>query len=270
MKNSIIKSILVIFLASFFYQTDILAQSKAEVKNVDFNLVADRLVINYDILNYKSNEYFEISVKVETVSGKVVIPVSMVGDCGPNISGGVQKKIVWNFKQDNFATNEEFFVDVIAISNLAKKVENVQKKQSVSSEITTSGALLRSAIVPGWGLQEVTGKSAYFFLGVAGYGMIATSILMNRSASENYDNYLLELSDPEKRADYFDKAEKQDKLSKNIAIAAGVIWVGNLVWTGLKASGKQKNHTYNSKGFHFGSSYMCDNSIPILGLRYNF
>lgn len=251
-------------------QNEIAAQSQAVVKNIEHKVENDKMIINYDILNYLQDETFKVTVKIETVSGNIISPASVQGDVGEKIPGGVQKTITWNYTQDNFSTNDEYFVAVNAISDKAKNVEKKIVNKTSSENLTMAGALVRSAVIPGWGLGAITGKGAYWFLGVAGYGLLAGSIGINKSAAENYDNYLLEYNDPEMRADYYDKAVSQDKLSKNLAIAAGVIWVGNLVWTGIVASKNPKTHANHSKGFHFGSSYLCDNSIPIFGLNYKF
>jgi len=248
----------------------LLAQNQAGVKNVEYSIQNGIMVINYDILNYDQDQRFNIVLSIETDAGQMINPVSVSGDIGKDIPGGVQKRIFWDFQKDQFAATGDFFVRVQAVSGNPAKITEVSRTTRNSENVGMAGALLRSAIIPGWGLSNLTGKSAYYFLGIAGYGLLATSVGMNRSASENYDNYLLEFKDPEKRQEYYDKAVSLDKWSKNVAIAAGVLWVGNLVWTGIVASDSGKNHAAGGKGFYPGASAVADNSIPLFGIQYRF
>ena len=92
------------------------AQSKANIENIDFTVEGVNLVITYDIVKYKSDEVFNIWVKIVTASGKEIIPNTMTGDVGSGVIGGSGKRIMWDMETDNAYIDEEISVQVLARS----------------------------------------------------------------------------------------------------------------------------------------------------------
>ena len=90
------------------------AQSKAKIENIDFYAEGANLVITYDIVKAEPNETFNIWVKITTVSGKEIIPNSVTGDVGNGVTGGPNKRILWDMQSDNAQLNEE--IEVIGSS----------------------------------------------------------------------------------------------------------------------------------------------------------
>ncbi len=248
------------------------AQSNARIENIDFTAEFSKLVVTYDIVNAKSGEIFEIWIKVQTNSGKELIPSSTIGDIGKGVNGGLNKRIVWDVEADNVVLDEEFTVEVFAQSQKSQEKsitnnEQEKAKESKPGSISVGGAIALSALLPGLGNRVVKGSGAQWLLGVAGYGFIAGSVMLNNSAYNAYEDYKVATT-PADRDDFYNKAESKNRTSKVLFGAAIVIWVGDLLWTGLQASSARKK----SKQSNFSLNYFVDpyTRKPLLGISYHF
>ena len=90
--------------------------------------------------------------------------------------------------------------------------------------------VLSSIILPGWGLSKTLQGEPYWLLGVAGYGCIAGSVYMNRTAIKTFDDYKVSMDADESNVLY-DKAVKQHKISKSLGYSAAGIWAISIIWT---------------------------------------
>ena len=72
--------------------TSVFAQSKALVKNVNFELVNNELIITYDIAKHKPAEMFKVWMKVYTAQENELKSESASGAIGENVAGGVHKR----------------------------------------------------------------------------------------------------------------------------------------------------------------------------------
>lgn len=253
------------------------AQSKAKVENIDFYAVGSNLNITYDIAKAKTGESFEIWVKVITDSGQEIVPQALTGDVGKGVSGGPNKRIVWDVESDNAFFEEEISVEVFLKSEYipksdpekedTKKTKDTPIKTKNAGDVSVGKALILSAVLPGLGNNYVKGGGAQWLIGVAGYGMIAGSIALNRSAYNSFEDYKVATSTSE-RNDLYDQAKGKNTTSKVLAGIAIVIWVGDLVLTGVQAS-KAKKNSFSS---NFSIIYNYDPLIkkPLVGLNYRF
>jgi hypothetical protein len=248
------------------------AQSAAKIENIKFEAEGSKLAITYDITKFKEGETFEIWVKIVTVSGKTIVPVTMYGDVNKGVSGGTGKRIVWDVEADNAAPDEEFTVEVYGKSDSKSTSQGVKEpakekpEKSKGQGISVGGALALSALLPGLGNRAVKGSGAQWLLGVAGYGCIVGSIVLNNSAYNAYEDYKI-ADTPEDRDDYFSKAESNDKISKILIYGAAAIWVTDLVWTGLQAGKARKNSNPKVSFNYYIDSYLNE---PMFGLSYRF
>lgn len=248
------------------------AQSNARIENIDFNAEYSKLVVTYDIVNAKSGEIFEIWIKVQTNSGKELIPSSTIGDIGQGVSGGANKRIVWDVEADNVVLDEEFTVEVFAQTLKSGEKNFTDEEPEIEKEakpggISVGGAMACSALLPGLGNRIVKGSGAQWLLGVVGYGFIAGSVVLNNSAYNAYEDYKIATTATE-RDDLYKQAENKKRTSKVLMGAAIVIWVGDLLWTGLQASSARKK----SKQSKFSLNYSVDpyTQKPFLGISYRF
>ena len=273
MKKQIIS---VLFISGFFLipmiNNNLSAQSAAKIENIKFDAEGTKLAITYDIMKSKESETFEVWVKIKTVSGKEIIPNTLYGDVKKGVSGGLNKRIVWDVEADNVNLDEEFSVEVFGRSESksssadSKSAENEKPEKVKGQGISVGGALALSAILPGLGNRAVKGSGAPWLLGVAGYGCIAGSIILNRSAYNAYEDYK-QANNADDRDDFFSKAENNNKISKILIGGAAAIWIADLVWTGLQA-GKARNKSKSAVSLNY--YYDPNLNKPMFGLNYRF
>ncbi len=227
---------------SVFSFSAVLSQSKATIENVDFFQDGDNIIIKYDILKAKKDESFMIWVEVISLESGRISPKSLIGDVGNYVTGGKGKEIVWNVKGDNIDLDEEISIEVMGKPNV-QAAEYIQDPVKVRTErkVSVPTAMGLSLILPGLGNTYAKKGGAYWLLGVAGYGMIAGSVIMNNSAYNTYQDYKDE-KDASDRKDLYDKADQKDKISKYLIYGAAGIWALDLLWTGLQAGSVNRKY----------------------------
>ncbi len=272
MRNFNISTLLVLLLVFFFLTNYIVnAQSAAKIENIKFDAEGAKLVITYDIMKSKEGETFEIWVKIKTAAGREIVPNTVYGDVKKGVSGGTNKRVVWDVEADNVDLSEEFSVEVYGRTDTktttATDELSKEKPVKVKSEGVGIGkALILSAVLPGLGNRAVKGSGAQWLIGVGGYGCIIGSIVLNRSAYNAYEDY--KLADvPSDRDDYFSKAENNNKISKILIGSAAAIWIADLVWTGLQAGNAKKSSKSPVSLNYYYDPYLNE---PMFGLNYRF
>lgn len=245
------------------------AQSKARVENVDFFPDGSSVIITYDILKAKANETFRVWINVHTESGQKIIPNALTGDVGSSVIGGPYKRIIWDMKADQAFLNEDIAIVVMAESELVKTEKQAEQTTTSGNKqgISVGGALGLSLVLPGLGRRIATGKGAAYLWGVAAYGCLGGAYFLNNSAYNNYEDYK-SATTPDERDDLYKKAKNQDLYSKVLIGAAAVIWVTDLIVTGVKASKIRKSSA--SQKLSLTGSYDPQTQQPLIGLKYRF
>jgi hypothetical protein len=232
------------------------AQKKGKVENVDFFLEGDNLIITYDIEKAKTGETFNISINVSTVKGTKINAFSLSGDVGPGVYGGKYKRIAWDLAEDNVYIDDEIFVEVIAeVEGSGKSGQQnmyMTETRSGGNKVSVGGAMLRSLVFPGWGNSYAKGGGAYWLMGVAAYGAAGAAVYFNNEAYNNYEDYKL-ATDPDERDQLYQDASDNHDMQKNLMIAAGAIWVVDIIWTGIQAGNvnKKANQSKVSMGYYY-------------------
>jgi len=230
------------------------AQSYAVIRNVDFTVRNDSLVVTYELNKAKNQERFNVSLKLSTASGKTITPYTLTGDVGGNISGGKTKQIIWDINKDNLFINEKISVEVIA------EIDPVN-----TTPYPRGTAVVLSAIVPGLGISKMNNGGPYWVMAIAVYGCAAGSYLYYQSAESNYDKYLA-MMDESQRNSLYSKVQTQNNISDVLMYSAGAIWLGNMIWT-IACPNKTKP---NAKGVSLRGSYNPELNVPMVGLTYTF
>jgi len=230
------------------------AQSRAEIRNVDFQVRNDSLFVTYDIEKASKNELFSISLKITTRSGKTVTPGNLIGDVGMNISGGKAKHIIWDISKDNIVINENLAVEVfgIPLDSAVKFVSRVK-------------AVLLSAVVPGLGITKLKNGGPYWIMAIAVYGSAAGSYLYYSFAEKNYTKYLDARTESERNS-LHSTVQSQKTISSVLMYTAGAVWLRNMIWT-LACPNKTNP---NDKGISFGGAYDPMAKAPVINLRFKF
>ena len=235
------------------------------------SLANDTLLIEYDILNSKSSDEFIITLELTDSAGNILVPADVKGDLGQNISGGENKKIICSIENLLLYADIDIYVEIKA-ERISKKSKDITSSY-ISRRYKTAGLLVRSSLLPGWGLSKMKNGKSFYIMGILGYGCIAGSIYLNNKSYDNYNSYLYIVNSglmTDEGLDFYDKAELQDKLSKSLAYSAISIWAINMLWTALKIgpykreSNKLSSYNYS---FYISSNQHLESTI---GFRLNF
>ncbi|NQV03360.1 MAG: hypothetical protein HQ542_11985 [Bacteroidia bacterium] len=263
----------------------ITAQSKAQITEVDFFVRNDTLFVSYDLIKTKKNEWFEVTLTVKTLTGKVINPVALSGHAGKFIAGGKGKQIVWAITKDNVFIDDEIYVELRAPlmgtqqtepavtreePKVTKEPEYASKQpgEHLSRTYSKGGALALSAIVPGLGITKQKEGGAYWLMGVATYGAVAGGVVLNLLANSDYNKYK-DATSPSSSASaadldaFYNSATSKAQIGKILYYSAAGIWVANMVWTALTPN-KVKS------AFSFHAVYDPSVNKPMISMTVKF
>jgi hypothetical protein len=262
MKQGNMRFILLIIIIGFIinYQgfSQVIVDSKAQVTDVDFNLVNDQLIITYNIVGSKSSELFNVRVNILTEAGKPVNALSFSGDMGPDISGGSGKQIIWEISKDIAFLDEKIYIEVEAIHQNPKVIKPVSRGK----------AILLSTIYPGLGSSKITLKGYHLVKGVAGYGALAGSLMSMKKADQSaidYDNAVTAAD----RDKYYEAYNDQKLTSRLFLITSGAVWLLDYV-TDLAAENRSQKKGFKSNIVYMGPTIISPNYYAGLTMVYNF
>ena len=252
------------------------AQTKARIQNVDFFAEANKIIINYDLVDCQADESFNIWILVKSASGKILNAKSTSGDIGKGIKGGQGKRIEWDFTLDQLDIAQEISIEVFASAEtVVKKTESPaatpppQPTPTKAQDVRKPGvgtALFLSALLPGLGKTYVKGHGANWLLGVFGYGMVAGSVLMNHSAFDKLEEYRAS-NDVDERDKLYSGAQLNAGISYICAGGAVIIWVVDFITTGVKA-GKARKSALNRVDLNWKVDPYA--KVPMIGITYKF
>jgi hypothetical protein len=249
-KNNIILILFILVGIFILPRGEAYAQGKATVENVDFFVDGENLIITYDITKARTGATFDVSVEISTVKGQKLRAYSLSGDVGQGVYGGRFKRIVWDLAKDNVFIDDEIFVEVEA------KASRFSNSDKSTAGISVGGAMLRSAVFPGWGNSYAKGGGPYWLIGIAAYGSLGGAIYFNNQAYNQYEDYQ-QSTDSGERDQYYQDATDSHNMQKTLLIAAGAIWLADIVWTGLQASkvNKQARQNKVSLGYYYDPQF---------------
>jgi len=101
------------------------SQQTFVVRNIVPEQKADKIYINYEIVNSNVNQLFYVEISVNTGSGSNFVLKSVTGDVGDGVAGGKNTyQAVWDVRKDlDRLTSAEFTV----VANLTKDNSVVEK-----------------------------------------------------------------------------------------------------------------------------------------------
>ena len=264
-KGSIICLVAMVFLSQPSAQVPVeMSKPSLEIRN-------ERLVISYDILKSDPADRFRVWIEITDSENNPIEARTLTGHIGTDISGGRNKEIIWDYNADGISIDDEISVVVLA-ERLTRPVQEEAVEPPIEppvKQVSTGVAVLQSAAFPGWGLSRIHKGKPHWIKGVAAYGCLAGSIILNQKAHTSYDQYLESFDVDESDALYND-AVQQDKLSKVLAYAAIGIWVADLVWVVIDASGKDYPRQAQSKPYQIRPDYNPKMNAPMLAFTYHF
>jgi hypothetical protein len=266
---------------NFFFSLCI-AQTLPKVSKPSLELRDNKLIVHYNITNFDPADKFKIWIEMTDAEGNTINARSLSGDIGDSITGGNNKEIAWDFKNDNFDTDTEIFVEVSAEIQSAPKIiaeevtpeetdqeETIPEETIPKEEVKTGKFILYSALFPGLGFVKMDKSKLHLAKGAAGYACIASAIIFNRMAVSNYNKYLdsyeIETSD-----DYYKKSVSQDNTSEVFAYAAIGIWAAEIIWILVESKNYKSTHTAYGKGISIEPGYDPYSNTSMICFSYNF
>jgi len=227
-------------------------QNNGHIYNPVISYKNNKLFIQYKINNNKNSDQYYVWPELIGANGEKIKVKTLNGDYGLVKDSKDSKQIVWDMGKDNVTLDEEITVQV--------KAEVLPRLFSKPAEMGLS------VFLPGWGLSRIHKRKPYWLMGVAGYGCVTASVILNRQASKNYQLYLE--TDIKQESDrLFMQATQQDRLSESLAWTAAGIWAVNLLWVAVTS-----NHPKPSVDFQKWSLVPAISIYkqPVITLQYKF
>ena len=253
----------------------LLSQSVVTIPNPRLELDENKIIISYDILNSEPTDLFLIWIEVTDADGNNIKAVTLSGDLGEEIKGGVNKKITWDLEQDKIVLDEEIFIEVKAEKKTPPVVEQktIPVETTPATEVKTlskGNMFFSSLVLPGLGQSRIHRGKPYWLLGLASYGCLGGSFYLNKVGASTYNDYKSSV-DINEGNELFDKAVKQDKISEYLVYTAAGIWTINLIWI-LASPGDiyDSSTQLKQKNFNIEPSYDPYLKSTGLTLTYRF
>lgn len=89
-------------------------RAQSSIENTSIKLVGNKIQITYDIANSKRSDRYDVRLEVTDSTGNPVSVKSLEGDIGEDVSGGNNKKIIWDLETDNIQMNADIFFELYA------------------------------------------------------------------------------------------------------------------------------------------------------------
>ncbi len=246
--------------------------SAQSVKNIkaEIDKINRRINITYDLHSKNKYDKYNIEVYVSRDSGKTFKHrlEYVTGKVGKGISPGVGKAIQWLFlKEDPFFDGKNVVFKIRTTLDI-----DAQRRRTMSLE--GPEATWRSAVFPGWGDKKVNGMKNFWIIGASCYSLVGTGLLIRSQANKNFDKYKSAMS-VESADNFFEKSEKQGRLS-NILIVAGIAgWVGDIIYVAVKGNKNKKekekliNGSVAKLGITFDTTFP-NATTPLITFRKRF
>ncbi len=261
------------------------AQQTVEVSKPRLSIEGKKVLITYDLVYSNVSDRFSVRIEVTDANKRPISARSLSGDVGEGISGGSNKRILWDLETDNIFLNEDISVQVFAKQEMPVVAEkpvvaqepDMQEKES-QKQLSEKGKKTysrmsisaQSLVLPGLGLSRVHPGKPHWIKGVVAYGCLGGAIYLNSQAWNNYNNYQ-DPTSPEQADELFNTAVKQDKISEVLGFSALGIWIVDLVWTIVGTSDLNSPQSSGTqKGFSIGTIVEPVSSAPLIALRYTF
>lgn len=263
------------FISFFFWGSACFGQKELKILAPSLELRDNIVYITYDILNSHPSENFVVNVEIKDNDGKLINAKALAGDVGRNVSGGSNKRIIWDLGADKIVLNENIYVNVFAdkmvdsASEPQAKAEDEINIQNSDRELNKTSLILQSVAFPGLGLTKITGKP-HWLKGIAAYGCLGGAIALNRVAISTYQDFL-DAETPEDATDLYEKSSRQDMLSETLVYVAAGIWITEIIWTIVGSSDLNRNHSLaDTRGISINSGFDAKTNVPLVGITYRF
>ena len=213
-------------------------KDKVSISDVDFKYNGEEIEIDYKIINGHPDDKYRISINAITSDNSEIIPFSIDGFQN-NLSTG-NYSIKWNQKQENIVFDEEIQFELIG---------------SLSSNLRISKGkhILKSMIMPGLGDYKLRNNKHYILYGLAAYGSVIGSYLLNDLGQQNYTSYL-NSNNYNTAQNFFNKAKQQKLISNILGLTAGLVWTFDIIGINTHFKKINKDLTKERSEFYYKKS----------------
>jgi len=260
-KHFVFKLFIVFFSVYTLSAGGVFSQSSPAISRPDVVFRNDSVIVRYSFTDCQQDQKFRLWLDVSTVEGKKIIPKTLAGDVGPDISCSGEKEIIWDMAADSLFLDDVIYVKVLAEADIAVS----------SAKGGGAGYFFASLLFPGSGLNLKKGNNKpYWLMGVVGYCGVASTLYFDQMKRNAYKDWEVE-TDPGLKDDYYSDYEDNKKYMIISAASTGTVWLVNLIWT-LAAPGSDpgKVSLGGDKYLHFGTTVFRENHAPGLTLKYSF
>jgi len=259
-----------VFILLIFPQI-IYCQRNITITKPRIEIFEENLIINYDILNAKPSDFYKVWIEVNDVEGNKINAISVTGDVGMEVKGGTGKRIVWNVVSDKIYIDKEIIIEVRAEKSTKEiKLKETEESKMNLTDISKANMIITTVPLPGLGQSLLKRGKPYWLVGVAGYGFLAGSVVLNHMAASTYDDYNLSIVYDE-RMSLFDEAVQKDKYSKYLAYSAIGIWAADLIWVIATPTKSSRSQTVlKERRLEIKPCLDAHSNITMVSLTYKF
>ena len=213
-------------------------KDKVSISDVDFKYNGEEIEIDYKIINGHPDDKYRISLTAIKSDNSEIIPFSVDG-FRTKLSNG-NHSIKWSQKEENIVFDEEIQFELIGSLSSNLRVPNGKH-------------IMKSVLIPGLGDYKLRNKKHYIFYGLAAYGSVVGSYLLNDLGQQNYASYL-NSNNYNSAQDFFNKAKQQKLISNVLSLTAGLIWTFDIV--GISSHIRKLNNdlTKDRSEFYYNKS----------------
>lgn len=196
------------------------------VTNINTQQQGDKIIITYDLAGKSKDRYDITLVRIEVINfPKGIVPKSLTGDVGKNITAGKNKSIIWDALKD--VESLEGDIKVVVMAN------QTQKSQSDSPKNNKLLVRLGASVI-----------------GVGGGALVIIGLNKMKDGQTLYNNYAA-TTDPTKfqqdygttRSDALVSSKTTYSKGRTLSIAGGaMITVGGFLWVKQILSKRTNEH----------------------------
>ena len=215
-------------------------ESKANVRNIDFSIneMDQSIEVTYDIVNSSPIEEFSIMLAFVDDNDFYIYPTFVKGDVGPGVKGGKDKRIIWEY------SNEDVYLG---------RIKAIIYTESVTLSPRGAGYGLVSLAVPGLGDQYVSyTKNRWLrpvYITISAYGLVGLGIVQKIRSDQLYEDYNESLNPNDFKQLYNQANNLHHQSLIFFSIGAG-IWLGDVLWVTLKGLQNSKNSDKSNYAAH--------------------
>jgi serine protease Do len=206
------------------------------LNNVNLHKKGNALELEFSVSDCQNGQQFIPSAEFYMQDGARIPAQSIMLKSGKEqISCGSSDAFHWNTLNDKLTINN----NVYAVVSVRNKLH-----------INTGKHLAKSLLFPGWGDYKLRNGKIHIAYGILGYGLLASAVIMQKSAITNYDLYKQSYDIPESD-NYFKKSVQLRNISYAMLASAAIVWTVDLGSIFMKSKKLKNNVTPDQSKYYY-------------------